>query len=146
MVCFGCAIQPIFLKDLTMSNERNQLFPAIEKALRVSPEPLSCAQLYALPEVKKHAQGIAKVSDYLGNLWRKNLVVRLAARNEDVSRSRWCYQWKDPKVQVAESVEYLPRVIADRPSVLVTELGNVLTLELPNLMVQIRQKSMQAGG
>jgi hypothetical protein len=128
-----------------MSNERNQLFPAIEKALRDSSEPMSCTQLFAIPEVKKHAQSINRVSDYLGNLWRKNLVVRLHAGNEDVSRSRWCYQWKDPKVQVTDSVEYLPRVIADRPSVLVTELGNVLTLEFPNLVVQIRQKNMQAG-
>jgi hypothetical protein len=44
-------------------------------------------------------------------------------------------------LRVSDSVEYLPRVIADRPSVLVTELGNVLTLVLPNLVVQIRQKA-----
>jgi hypothetical protein len=31
-------------------------------------------------------------------------------------------------------------VLADRPSLLVTEEGNTLTLEFPNLIISIRQK------
>jgi hypothetical protein len=31
-------------------------------------------------------------------------------------------------------------VLADRPSVLITEEGNVITMEFPNLIISIRQK------
>lgn len=52
------------------------------------------------------------------------------------------YEWKGhkgPKVH-ATAMEYSPRILSDRPSLLVTEEGNVITLETPFLIVQIRQK------
>ena len=125
-----------------MTDSRNQLFPAIERALKASSEPLDCVQLFALPEIRKHANTVTRVSDYLGNLWRKNAVLRLPARDLDNSRSRWCYQWKQGNESVANSVEYIPHVIADRPSMLITELGNVVTVEMPHLVISIRNKPM----
>ena len=58
---------------------------------------------------------------------------------------RRCYQWKAGQVAVPQSIDYLPRVIADRSSVLVTELGNVLTFEMPDLTIQIRQRAQTFG-
>lgn len=117
------------------------LFPVLEAALKAASEPLDCQTLYDMEEVKKFAASVNRVSDYLGGLWRKGLVVRLPAPKDGTSRARWMYEWKGSKgPKVHGAVEYTPRIIADRPSVLITEEGNVMTLEFPNLVIQIRQK------
>jgi hypothetical protein len=124
------------------------LFPALEAVLKAASEPLDCQALYDMPEIRKHAASVNRVSDYLGGLWRKGLVVRLPAPKTDNSRSRWMYQWKGdrgPKLRggsttLTEGIEYTPRILADRPSVLITEEGSTITLELPNLIVVIKTK------
>ena len=35
---------------------------------------------------------------------------------------------------------YTPRVLADRPSVLITEEGSTITIELPSLLIVIKSK------
>ena len=79
-------------------------------------------------------------ADYLGNLWRKGLIDRLPPEKCEFGQSRWRYQWRVGGVSRPESIEYLPRVLADRPSMLVTENGNVMTIEMPSLILSIRQK------
>ena len=118
------------------------LFPVLEAALKAASQPLDCQALYDMPDVRKHAASVNRVSDYLGGLWRKGLVVRLPSPKEANSRSRWMYTWKGSKgPKLHEFVnEYTPRVLADRPTVLITEEGNVITLEFPNLLISIRQK------
>ena len=125
-----------------MRSTETGLFPALEAALKASEAPMDCQALYDLPEIKKYASSVNRVSDYLGGLWRKGLVTRAAAPKSDDSRARWEYSWKGqkgPKI-FDGAVEYAPRVLADRPSVLITEEGNVMTLEFPNLIIQVRQK------
>lgn len=118
------------------------LFPVLEAALKAASEPLDCQTLYDMPSVQKHASSVNRVSDYLGGLWRKGLVVRLPAPKTGESRARWMYEWKGHKgAKVhAEAMEYAPRVLTDKPSLLITEEGNVMTLETPHLIIQIRQK------
>lgn len=118
------------------------LFPVLEAALKASSQPLDCQTLYDMPEVRELAASVNRVSDYLGGLWRKGLVVRLPAPKDGSSRARWMYEWKGhkgPKLH-ATALEYSPKILSDRPSLLVTEEGNVITLETPHLIVQIRQK------
>jgi len=118
------------------------LFPVLEAALKAASHPLDCQALYDMPAVREHAASVNRVSDYLGGLWRKGLVVRLPAPKDSNSRARWMYEWKGskgPKVYT-HALEYVPRVLADRPSVLITEEGNVITMEFPNLLISIRQK------
>lgn len=125
-----------------MRSTDDGLFPALEAALKAANEPLDCQALFDMPEVKKYASTVSRVSDYLGGLWRKGLVTRLPAPKESNSKSRWMYEWrgqKGPKIY-DHALEYTPKVIADRPSVLITEEGNVITLEFPNLLISIRQK------
>lgn len=133
-----------------MQNQTEGLFPALEEVLKNATEPLDCHDLFDVPEVRKHAQTVNRVSDYLGGLWRKGLVVRLPAPKEDNKRSRWTYSWKGRKTRydgpITSPTEtpvgelYTPRVIADRPSVLITEEGTTITIELPNLVIVLRQK------
>lgn len=125
-----------------MRNSDTGLFPVLEAVLKAATSPMDCQSLYDIPEVREHAVSVNRVSDYLGNLWRKGLVTRSHAPKDANSRARWMYEWKGhrgPKVY-EHALEYTPRVLADRPSVLITEEGNVITLDFPNLLVSIRQK------
>lgn len=124
-----------------MRNNETGLFPALEAALRAASEPLDCQTLFDMPSIKEHAASANRVSDYLGGLWRKGLVVRLPAPKTDSSRSRWMYEWKGQKgPKYLDAIEYTPKVLADRPAMLITEEGNVITLEFQNLIISIRQK------
>jgi hypothetical protein len=127
-----------------MKETEGGLFPALEKALQKATKPLDCNDLYEMPVIKKRAASVNRVSDYLGNLWRTGRVVRLPAKDCGDGRSRWQYQWKGERAAAPESVAYGPRVLADRPSLLITEEGNVVTIELPNMVISIRQKSSGA--
>jgi len=127
-----------------MNETESGLFPALEKALQAATEPLDCNDLYQMPAIKKRAASVSRVSDYLGNLWRKGRVLRVPARDLDDGRSRWRYQWKGERASAPDSVAYGPKVLAERPSLLITEDGNVVTIELPSLVISIRQKSSGA--
>lgn len=125
-----------------MRNSESGLFPALEAVLKAANEPMDCQALFDLPSIREHAASVNRVSDYLGGLWRKGLVVRLPAPKDSNNRSRWMYEWKGakgPKLHT-HALEYTPKVLADRPTVLITEEGSVITLEFPNLIISIRQK------
>ena len=123
-----------------MRHNPDGLFPVLEAALKAASEPLDCQTLYDMPEVQQHAASVNRVSDYLGNLWRKGIVVRLPAPKTVNSRARWMYEWKGSKGPRLHAQEYAPRVLADRPTCLITEEGNVITMEFPHLIISIRQK------
>ena len=125
-----------------MRHNEYGLFPALEAALKAASEPLDCQALFDMPSIKEHAASVNRVSDYLGGLWRKGLVVRLPAPKTSDSRSRWTYEWKGNKgpKMYAEALEYAPKILADRPTLLVTEDGNNVTIETPHLIIQVRQK------
>ncbi|MBS0454034.1 MAG: hypothetical protein JSS14_22250 [Proteobacteria bacterium] len=133
-----------------MAQNEDGLFPVLSSILKASSTPLDCNQLYDLPEVKEHAASPNRVSDYLGNLWRKGFVVRHVQARTESSRARFSYEWKDKKSKVGagakastakEGIEYAPRVLADRPSMVITEEGNTVSIELPNLIIVIKQKT-----
>lgn len=134
-----------------MRNNETGLFPALEAALKEATEPLDCQALYDMPTIKEHAASVNRVSDYLGGLWRKGLVVRLQAPRIGESRSRWMYQWKGSKTRYegptalpappTVGLEYTPKIIADRPSILITEEGSTITIQLPALVIVIKTKS-----
>ncbi len=53
------------------------------------------------------------------------------------------YEWKGnkgPKYLDAVENEFIPKVIADRPTMLITEDGNNIILEFQNLVITVRQK------
>ena len=125
-----------------MRETESGLFPALEKALQKATKPLDCGELYEMPAIKRHAASVNRVSDYLGNLWRKGRVVRLPPKDCADGRSRWQYQWKGDREPAPESVEHGPRVLAERPSMRITENGSVVTIDLPNMVISIKQKKV----
>ena len=125
---------------MDMRNNETGLFPALEAALKAASQPLDSQAFYDMPSIREHAASVNRVSDYLGGLWRKGVVVRLPAPKIEGSRSRWLYEWKGQKGPALYGTEYTPKILADRPTLLITEEGGSVTIELPNLIISIRQK------
>lgn len=123
-----------------MRHSENGLFQALEKVLRETGEPMDCNQLFDMPEIREHAASANRVSDYLGGLWRKGLVVRLPSSTDGTSRARWSYQWKDRVPPGVEGKAYAPKLLVDRPTVLITEEGGTMQIEMPHLTIIIKQK------
>lgn len=130
-------------------NIRNEegLFGALEAELRKAKDPVDCATLFDRPSVRQHAKTINRVSDYLGNLWRKGKVLRLPAPRLEGTRARWLYIWKDkgpPKkapVDMDKAIEFNQTVhsVLSRPKLEITEEGDSIVLTLPQLTITIKR-------
>jgi hypothetical protein len=121
-----------------MRHSEKGLFNALEKILRATGEPMDCNQLFDIPEVREYAATANRVSDYLGGLWRKGLVKRLPTAGDSASRARWSYQWKD-SVPEGVGTDYAPRLLVDRPSILITEEGTTIQITMPHLTIILKQ-------
>lgn len=123
----------------------NDLFPAIEAALRTSDEPLDCNQLFQIPEINQVAPSANRVSDYLGILFRRGKVSRVASDRSEGSKSRWKYIWRNKEVPAVQErklkvVDFAPKAILDRPNIYISEDGANINIELPHLSISIKKK------
>lgn len=115
-----------------------------EHELRRAKEPLDCATLFDFESVREHAATVNRVSDYLGNLWRKGLVLRLPAPRLEGTRARWLYVWKGKKKEkpdMARAIEYSQVVenVLSRPNMEITEEGDTVVITLPSITITIKQ-------
>lgn len=126
----------------------NDLLPTLERILREADNPLDCNQLFDMPAVRAIAPSANRVSDYLGILFRRGKLTRVAsdAGREMGARARWAYMWRDKEMpawkQPKEVIEYRPKHILDRPSIYISEDGDNINIniELPNLSIVIKKK------
>jgi len=130
---------------MNLRNEQG-LYGALERELKKAKEPLDCATLFESPRVREHAETVNRVSDYLGNMWRKGQVLRLPAPRLENTRARWLYVWKDrpktkPVVDMSQAVEFSETVDAllNRPNMQVTEEGDTVVITLPSITITIKQ-------
>ena len=122
-----------------MSNGEEGLYQLLEKILFDATEPLDSVQIYDMPEVRKLAASPNRVSDYLGNIWRKGLATRIPAGGEGRG-PRWKYAWKSKVPPSQNAVEYTPKLLVNRPTVVITEEGLTMQIEMPELTIIIKQK------
>lgn len=125
-----------------MNNDEEGLLELLEKIMMEAPEPLDCNELFDRPEVRARAASPNRVSDYLGNLWRKGKLSRFPATNPGRG-PRWKYQWKTKVFAGTSSFEYTPRVIANRPTMLISEHGDQIQIELADLTIIVKQKKIE---
>lgn len=114
------------------------LFPALEAVMKESGEPMDCHQLLEFESIRKLGYTANRVSDYLGNMWRKGQLLRLPAGGD--TRARWLYQWKDSKVAKPTAQAVGQQVLASRPNLTITETGDTITIELPQFTLTIKSK------
>lgn len=78
-----------------MNGENNDgLLGAMEKELKQAGGPMTCHDLFERATIKAHAKSSNRVSDYLGNMWRRGDVARVPAETSRNSRAQWAYVWK----------------------------------------------------
>lgn len=123
----------------------NDLSPLLQRKLQEADRPLSCHDLFDMEDVKQIAPSANRVSDYLGVMFRRGLVSRIAHEGGDErGRARWRYLWRarsDLLSEVsakAEPINYRPKAILDRPNLHISEDGTHLHIEMPEISIQIQ--------
>lgn len=134
-------------KGDSMPENEGNLYTALEEALKEASAPKTSVELYDMPQIRKLAESANRVSDYLGNLWRKGLALRHPAPRTSNSNARWMYSWKpQSEKRRLQAVEYTPpskgkHSILSRPNIEITDDGGTITIDLPQLVITIRAKS-----
>lgn len=132
-----------------MNEETQDLYALLRDHLRVADTPLTCHDLYDVPEIRAVAPSANRVSDYLGVLFRRgelNRVQAVGSSDGEHGRARWAYIWrekvrpewvglKDEQVKV-----YRPKPILEKPNIFITEDGGLLNIEMPEISIQIQIK------
>jgi hypothetical protein len=122
------------------------LLQALEHELKRAKEPLDCATLFDRAAVREYAASVNRVSDYLGNLWRKGQVLRVPAPKQEGTKARWMYVWRNKppvKPDVTKAIGFEPQLdrLLSRPTLDITEDGKRLTIMLPDLTITIQKRS-----
>lgn len=115
------------------------LYRALEKSLRAANKPLDCVQLFDKPDVQQHAASSNRVSDYLGNMWRRGLVKRVPVP-EPGRGPRWAYMWKDKVPPELGAIGYVPHGIVDRPGLVISEEGDQIQIDLKDTVIIIKYR------
>jgi len=125
-------------KAMSIKSE-NGLYQVLETVLREQERPMDCNELFGFSEVKAHAASPARVSDYLAGLWRKGLVSRLPSAGP--SKARWAYQWKKRATpEPLTAVVHVPKLIVERPHLVISEEGKTIQIEMSNLTILIKAR------
>lgn len=114
--------------------------------------------MFDSPDVKKFADSVNRVSDYLGHMYRRGLLGREPAPKTLNSQARWGYFWKNraevdalkaatvahrATLEQVTSATELPaplRRILSKPNIEITDNGGTVVIDLPELMITIRSK------
>lgn len=123
------------------------IYKIIEKYLRGSTEPMSCIDLWEHVEVRQNAISPEKVSDYLGLMWRRDLIMRWNTPVTSTSKSRYAYTWRDEKdadkPTPVGTPSKAPRLVSTghkKANVTVTEDGDRLILDFDKFTMTIQAK------
>ena len=141
------------------------IYHVLETLLKETSQPLTCVDLFDKPDVRKFAESANRVSDYLGHMWRRELIDRVPAPKTANSQARWAYIWKgklsqkplelvkpnlppepvmekkpEPKVEVQVPTTPAQGTILSKPNIEISNNGELVTIDLPALTITIRTK------
>ena len=83
------------------------IYKLIETALRNASEPMTCNDLYDLPEINAEVESSKRLSNHLGHLWRKKKLDRWYNNDITSGPSTYAYSLKEtgePKLKLVKSV------------------------------------------
>jgi hypothetical protein len=128
-----------------MSKMEPGLYDLLAKLLKEANHPMTCVELYDVPDVRALANSPNRVSDYLGGLWRKGVATREPFTRTNLDASRWAYAWREPsqarrEASVEPGVYHVRSTLVDKPNVRITEQHDMLTIELAGFTVTVKMK------
>lgn len=122
-----------------MFHSEEGLYRLLEKILRDADKPLNCVELFENAEVRQHAASPNRVSDYLGNMWRKGILSRVP--ETDPGRGpRWRYLIKNKVPPDLGAIGYVPKALLTRPNVLISEDGDSIQIDLKEIVIIIKTR------
>jgi hypothetical protein len=125
-----------------------EIYQVLEEHLRKATKPVTCVDLMDIPEIRKEAlaeygkdirTATNKLSDALGLMWRRNLLVRYPAPRETNTLARYAYSW-DFKQDTQESTPIPSPVVSRKTSINVVEQDGGVLIELDKFTVFIKSK------
>jgi len=124
-----------------MIKSEAEIYEVLEELLRAAGDkPQTCVDLYDDPRVKKLADSPNRVSDYLGHMWRRELVQRWYS-NDKSQRSRYAYTWMNKAEPEQEPVTRLTVAKAGKkPNVTITESDGAVVLDFPEFTITVTRK------
>lgn len=125
---------------MSIKSERT-IYQVLEENLRKSDKPLTCNDLWDMDgrirELEKDG-GPNKVSDYLGFMWRKGLLIKFSAPKTSKSFARFAYQWKnEDERQITYKPPELPEPV--HSNLKITEVRDGVRVELNGFSVTIQK-------
>lgn len=130
------------------SNQAPGVYAVLEKLLRETKEPLTAADLFDNPDVKKYASTVNRVSDYVAHMWRRELVQRYTAPPQLSNKARFAYMWKEngptfEPVPDNKVVKQMPNMKVlkhplSKPNIRITEEDDRVIIELDEFSITIQ--------
>ena len=124
-----------------MIKHDNTLYEALETALKECKQPATCADLFMIPRIRRLAESNNRVSDYLGNMWRKGQLLRYPAPKDASTAARWMYAWKPQIKRRGGLPEPIEAPVPHKLGMIeVVEGTNDVIINLPDLQIIFRPK------
>jgi hypothetical protein len=125
-----------------------EIYQILEEILRETKEPLTCNDIWDQHLKVREAEpaGARRISDILGFMWRKGIVIRYTLPKTRENFARYGYTWK---VRPEEKIEKLPDVpqpeapiVCEEPTkyLKVTEIRNGVVIDYNNLKITVQTK------
>lgn len=127
-----------------MIKSEDSVYKALEEVLRNSKEPLTRNEVWdKSPEVRERAddKGINGVSDKLGFMWRKGLLIRYPAPRTSTSFARFSYAWKPEKIEPLRALPDRSKPVVGKQILNIHETKDGVMIELDKIVTTIKVKT-----
>ena len=108
------------------------LYPTLLRILREAATPLTHQELFHHPDIQAYGVDSVRVSDYLGNLWRRGEVRRVsaAAAPGASGRARYAYEIANTSKKLADVNSSTPYVVQllERGGIKIEDYGSYVVV------------------
>ena len=117
------------------------IYGVIEQYLKDSDGPLTCNALWDFADVKANAASADKVSDFLGLMWRRNLIQRWSVPKTSTDRARFAYSWMtESDNKTHQKVANLVRAEYSTDNITITEDNGRIIIDFPKFTLTVQSK------
>lgn len=127
------------------------IYKELERILKAAGDtPMTCVEIWDAIQHKSRFEDTAKnpndISNYLGHMWRRDIVQRWYASKESSSRARYSYTWKEkadkltpvPSLSLVQSTADTSTL--GKPNITVSEDDGTVTIDLNEFTITVRRK------
>ena len=126
-----------------------QIYRVLEKRLRDTTTPLTCTDLIDRPDIRREFQKeygedsqilTNKLSDALGLMWRKGLLIRYPAPRDSTSLAKHSYIWDTKQDTKTPTPILSPTHSVKKTGVIIKETNDGIVLDFEKFTIIIQQK------